>query len=536
MSNYLEKRLDIVKKRRNIMVLSLGTIVLWIFSFMATSVSFAELKPSDYTSLFQIPQVRTYCSNESVNSQCSIGGNVSLGTCGEGELAGYPYCCAEAMTGFKNLYNFSDPRIFEQIDSGVNLWSNEEHYRISAVAPSKSGTSWGACEELSAFRVFVPPGTTHFNLTLYLQRDDEIGMVARFKEVPECEFCDCGGVDEYENLPTANEWSIVLDEETASKSTQEKAVLATQDVYQTNMGGHISISFGFSEAEALTEERAGWLFVRMIPCRDNEILNLRLSITVNGEKYKRWFSNADWDICGDPWMTGAPEDSAACTPSAPSSVSPTQGSSGSGSSSSPTQGSSGSGSSSSPTQGSSGSGSEGGVNSNPLLEYLNRPTTPNQTNDTVIPLPHGQTFRECDSSCQNDSKGARVITAIEDDRIRMKFSSPPYEGKVYVYAVMTGIDNGRTVYWNDDGERGYIQDFSEVTQYWTGNGNSAENIHMDDIMICAIGLGGEKVQVLTPGTYVLCWMIATEGPEIASCSENDPYELLWTTIEVPECR
>ena len=71
--------------------------VSFIFFFVCFSSYAMSMEPSEYTSLFQIPQARTYCNDGNLGSGygCIINGRISSGTCGKGRLIRYPYRCTD---------------------------------------------------------------------------------------------------------------------------------------------------------------------------------------------------------------------------------------------------------------------------------------------------------------------------------------------------------------------------------------------------------------------------------------------------------
>jgi hypothetical protein len=168
------------------------------------------------------------------------------------------------LQGFYEIADFSEENIY------VNI-------------PSEYGTLWGSAGQLSQMRFFVPPGTIHVGFIVHMPQNTDTAFVMRYKKLPDyihenTAYCD---------LPQTGTSLARLD------------YLKEQDVYMCNGGGSIQLNMGYSEG--LTEDEAGWLYVKVLPYNSDQIYSIIAHVKMDVPQFIAWFDlYTDWDVFGNP--------------------------------------------------------------------------------------------------------------------------------------------------------------------------------------------------------------------------------------------
>ena len=131
------------------------------------------------------------------------------------------------------------------------------------------------------FRIFIPPGSAGFSLTIFCPRDTKMTATARFGKPP--------GTLKYSN------YNALPFGEMGFGGTWED--FTSSDVIEYNLGGHITIG-GANFYDPLEKCEAGWLYVKL----DTYIGSLsRYSVEFTMDVYlpefMQWFncmSEDDW--------------------------------------------------------------------------------------------------------------------------------------------------------------------------------------------------------------------------------------------------
>jgi len=291
-----------------------------------------------YASLYKYGQTVSYCSQVPCNS---TGGycRESAYPCGQE----YPYKYTGKMAGFMDLYNLNESSILcgrEDDDSCVPL---EKSLVFDLVTLQGAGLNYVSVIP-GYFRLYIPPGTFHGKISIYVPHNVDKGVVVRYKQPPEFGGA-YAGVTQWDSPD-----DVTLDS------------LTERDIFLQRKDGMIDGVLTFSRP-AMSESDAGWLYFRVLSATtDLTIHKIWAKFDVNVDEYLGWYDRIVGDVVGDPWLvdngeTSALEDCWAdggiwyngeCRQSMPTSSSSGYSGSGSGGSySPPSSGSSSSGSSSS---------------------------------------------------------------------------------------------------------------------------------------------------------------------------------------------
>ena len=272
----------------------------------------------DYFSLYQIPQVVPFCSadpNHPKASYCKIDRCREAYDCGGTHCEELPHLCVSYRTGFKNILDFNDPLVClgEDIstegffcDPALPRYSGSTMRSMTLWAPDQFGENfghtWGHAGKLSRFRVFIPPGSKNFGLIIYLPPNTCTGFVFRYGRPPDCKFCDDQKwpEDTVPDLPGFSYHDLTLD------------IARDHDVYINNSGGHVQFKPLMTDRSPEGEpfvvyspERAGWLYVRLVPrtyasCGSDWINIISVNTELDLEAFMSWFEQVSWDEYGDP--------------------------------------------------------------------------------------------------------------------------------------------------------------------------------------------------------------------------------------------
>jgi len=269
--------------RKNIFIQATMTAVIFLLLVGSSLVSVAA--EVDYTSLYTYygRPFYTYGSGDI--------------TCAEGLLNDERYqSCEErddrnkyfyTLTGYKEIHDLTDSRVICQRDESLGGCSPDSSVSFSFSYPM------GTLELPKAFRLYIPPGTVRVNLSIKMNNSSREGIVLRYQDPP-----DCIGwpYDNYNAVPGTENANAGLEEMKAG------------DVYKPNPGGSIFAVPITSFSAPLSEDGAGWLYVRKLGLDRPNIRTVTFNVTVDTTVFLRWYNRMveqqGWDVNGDPPEVG----------------------------------------------------------------------------------------------------------------------------------------------------------------------------------------------------------------------------------------
>jgi hypothetical protein len=226
-------------------IVCLTFTVIWMFLFV-TSTFAMVYSASDYVSLYDFPQTISY-----YNSTGSI--------------------ATQERTGYKFLYDFDDSIIRCQQEGGTCAYNPtySQYCRVNT--------------ELPRFKVYVPPGTTNTNLTVYLNQDLDPKYVAvsRLGQPP---------TGDYSNYPAAQKFASL------PYSGFTLSQLKANDCIGSNQAGIHSIAVGSTFVS--NESDGGWLYVLLLPVQ-GFVKQIAFNNIISIDPYMLWFHQVDWASFGN---------------------------------------------------------------------------------------------------------------------------------------------------------------------------------------------------------------------------------------------
>ncbi len=180
-------------------------------------------------------------------------------------------------SSFKDLYS-PENEYFWGTDA-----KNSRYYEIIINAYSRPNFPADISSFPNQFKLFIPPGTTYVAVSIKTARDNKIGVVARYKQIPLCQYCSyIWHEDKYYDVPWDWETGINLD------------ILNQRDVYLKNSGGTIQVPHSLFFDVPLSKNQAGWLYIKKLPFDSDWIMEMHVTIQVEKKTYLNWYNFVDW--------------------------------------------------------------------------------------------------------------------------------------------------------------------------------------------------------------------------------------------------
>ena len=215
-------------------------------------------------------------------------------TCEEGLLNDERYqSCEErdelnkyfyTLTGYREIHDLTDTRVICQREESLNSCVPDSNVSFSLSYPI------GTRRLPAAFRLYIPVGTVRVNLSIKMNNSSREGIVLRYQNTP-----DCYGwpYNSYDAVPWAEKANAGLEEMKAG------------DVYKPNPGGSIFAVPITNFSDPLTEDGAGWLYIRKLGLDYSNIRTVTFNVTVDTTTFLAWYNRMEqdqgWDAAGDPW-------------------------------------------------------------------------------------------------------------------------------------------------------------------------------------------------------------------------------------------
>jgi len=235
--------------------------------------------PSDFRDVFDNPKLMAYCSQSA---------NIN-GVAGQsGVCTGGLYYYTETVSGFRDQNNPNDPKRLCQKDMPC---SPDPTYMIVSGTFNSYNTSDGRVPSL--FRVYIPPGTTGINMSLYVS-PVRVAAVVRMGQPPAN---PNKPVSEYYNIPTTG---LLIND-----------VMNGGELWTRNGDGNIQIFYGGGSVDQNILQSKGfsdrWLYMQIVNYDGAWLQKLTFNMTIGDmAAYRNWYNSVNW-ACYD-----AP-DTAACS-------------------------------------------------------------------------------------------------------------------------------------------------------------------------------------------------------------------------------
>jgi len=259
--------------------------VLAIFSGLAADAG--AYSPTDFTDVFTNPRLMSYCSqSSSVNGVAGVSGVCTGGL----------FYYTEMISGFRDQNNPDDPKRLCQKDTSCSPVPQAMYLSGSytSINPSDGKVP-------SLFRIYIPPGTTGINMSLYVPQV-RVAAVVRMGQPP---INPNKPISEYGNIQSTG--LLVND------------VMNGGDFWTRNVDGLISIFYGGGNIDqSLLQLKAfsdRWLYVQVVNYDGGWLQKLNFSMTIGDmTAYRNWYNSVNWDCYNNPG------DAAKCSviPSVPS--------------------------------------------------------------------------------------------------------------------------------------------------------------------------------------------------------------------------
>ncbi len=232
--------------------------------------------PSDFTDVFTNPKQMWYCSQSaSVNGVAGVSGVCSGGL----------YYYTEFVSGFKDQNNPNDPKRLCQNDMAC---SPVPTYMMMGGTYNSNNTSDGKVPSL--FRVYIPPGTTGINLSIYVS-PVKVATVVRMGQPP---VNPNKPVSEYQYIQSTG--LLVND------------VMNGGEFWVRNGDGHIDIFYGGGAIDQNILQSKGfsdrWLYVQVVNYDGAWLQKLTFNMTIGDmTAYRNWYNSVNWDCYDNPGDT-----------------------------------------------------------------------------------------------------------------------------------------------------------------------------------------------------------------------------------------
>ncbi len=142
----------------------------------------------------------------------------------------------------------------------------------------------------TAFRVFIPPGTTDVSLLGKAGRDSKIGIAARLDLDPLCKYNT--GVD-YGSLKFV-----------PINSARNLSDFSGKDVQRRNRGGTLKIIEG--PVGSTIEAPGHWMCMKTLSYDGSDLAQMNITITVDTKKFLAWRQTSPFDAQGQPSFKKGP--------------------------------------------------------------------------------------------------------------------------------------------------------------------------------------------------------------------------------------
>ncbi len=234
----------------------------------------AVLKADDHVSLYKYGQTVNYCSQ----IPCGSAGNCkeSAYPCSQD----YPYKYTDKVAGFRDTYDLTDSSILCGREDDNSCSPAEKSLVFDLVTLQGAGLNY-VSRIPKSFRLYIPPGTFHGKISIYVPHNVDKGVVVRYKQPPRF-----GGA--YADI---SQWdspdAVTLDS------------LTQRDIFLQRKDGMIDGVLTFS-GPPMSE--GGWLYFRVLSATyDLTIHKIWAKFDVEVEKYTTWYNQyTGWDPAGDP--------------------------------------------------------------------------------------------------------------------------------------------------------------------------------------------------------------------------------------------
>ena len=176
-----------------------------------------------------------------------------------------------SLNGYQQSWNPNDGRVVcgqEDIVSCGQTWMS-----ISYIIPNPRN---------SGLKAYIPAGTLDISLTVYLPKYSKIATVSRFRQVPTGNYLGVGYGD--------------LKAEPDSGAAGPGA-LSARDHITTNRGGHSRI---IERAVNPPLVDGGWLYTKLLYYDGSRPQSYNISMVVDLDIYRGWYTGAAFDAYGDP--------------------------------------------------------------------------------------------------------------------------------------------------------------------------------------------------------------------------------------------
>jgi|GEM_PF-3900025 len=227
----------------------------------------AAYSPSNFKDLFIDPKLMWYCSQ---NSASGISGACAAGW----------YYYTENVSGFRDQNNPNDPKILCQKDTAC---IPEPTYMMIGSTYHSTNTSDGKVPSL--FRVYIPPGITGINMTLYVS-PVRVAVVARMGQPPVNP-----SRPDYGNIQTVG--------------LNMNDLMNGGDFWTRNGDGNIQIFYGGGVVNQTVLQAKGfserWLYFQVVDYDGAWLEKLTFNMSIGDmAAYKAWYNSANWDCYNNP--------------------------------------------------------------------------------------------------------------------------------------------------------------------------------------------------------------------------------------------
>ena len=522
--------------------------------------------PYDYISMYNIIPQMTYFYSQKDQTGFNCQKNPYIGT--SSEYSGFPYQCELLLRGFREMADFNDPRVCESKDlATAGYVCSLDKADIYLQIPREYGALWGKAGSLSQMRFFVPPGTTRLGFLIHIPQSQDIAFAFRYGQPPECTSCNA----DYNKLPVTCTSNARLD------------TLSQKDVYMINGGGSVQLSMGFKQC--LSEDEAGWLYVKVLPYSSDQINTIIAHVEVDLSKFMAWFNSyTNWDESGDPlpllgspgnnqctgaslsecsnsyacvaaggvWCAGACRPSSACRVCCGNQCF----------AQTDCQYCCDGTCCAEPCEEPEPAAATGGCSASNLGECTNAyncqsyggvwcaryescyspgdaPSDCETPTQTPINLSNCPMLTDCDNSeidCFDSEHPHPNIVKREfsgDDKLNISFFAPAYADSVKLAAAILRPDSNWAIFGKDGNNKTSVSLLTDANMtFLLEQLTEPTEIQLIDTPVTVQGLG-EKIRVLDQGEYTLFWLVLPTDKDISLINvESDPYELYWMNFTV----
>jgi len=232
----------------------------------------AAYSPSDFTDVFTNPKLMSYCSqSSSINGVAGISGVCAVGF----------FYYTETVSDFKDMNNPNDPKRLCQNDTVCNPMPQAMYLG----GTYRSLNSYDG-KVPSLFRIYIPPGTTGINVSMYVPQV-RVATVVRMGQPPDPN----KPVSEYYNIQSTG---LLLND-----------LMNGGDLWTRNGDGIIYIFYGGGAVNQSVLQSKGfsdrWLYIQVVNYDAAWLEKLNFGLTIGDmAAYKAWYNSVNWDCYNNP--------------------------------------------------------------------------------------------------------------------------------------------------------------------------------------------------------------------------------------------